>query len=496
MHHTAVINVVGLTPALLGPDTPNLNVLARNGSVRPLRTVTPAVTSTVQSTFLTGLPPSGHGVVGNGWYFRDLAQVWFWRQSNHLVSGEKVWESARRRDARVTCAKLFWWHNMYSSADLSVTPRPMYPADGRKIPAIYSHPAGLAERLETNIGPFPFFDFWGPRAGIASSQWIARAGRRLWEWHRPTLNLIYLPHLDYNLQRLGPGHPDIGRDVRQIDAVCGQLLDYFRERDIRVIVLSEYGVTAVDGAIHINRALREAGWIRVRPELGLEILDPGASPAFAVSDHQIAHVYVQDPSHRSQVRTLLENIPGIEQVLDRRDQRELGLDHPRSGDLVAVSQADKWFSYYYWLDDSVAPDFARTVDIHRKPGYDPAELFVDPGIRIPALRVGLRLMQKVLGFRYLMDVIPLDADLVKGSHGRPTEDPDLEPRVPEYGTGSRAPRRDSRRGRPRSHPGSSFCLNSDRSEPGRHPLRGRLTCDFQALSPPGTWCRANTAADG
>ena len=176
MHHTAVINVVGLTPALLGPDTPNLNVLARNGSVRPLRTVTPAVTSTVQSTFLTGLPPSGHGVVGNGWYFRDLAQVWFWRQSNHLVSGEKVWESARRRDARVTCAKLFWWHNMYSSADLSVTPRPMYPADGRKIPAIYSHPAGLAERLEKDIGPFPFFDFWGPRAGIASSQWIARAG--------------------------------------------------------------------------------------------------------------------------------------------------------------------------------------------------------------------------------------------------------------------------------------------------------------------------------
>ena len=233
--------------------------------------------------------------------------------------------------------------------------------------------------------------------------------------------------MDYNLQRLGPGHPDIGRDVRQIDAVCGQLLDYFRERDTRVIVLSEYGVTAVDGAIHINRALREAGWIRVRPELGLEILDPGASPAFAVSDHQIAHVYVQDPSHRSQVRTLLENIPGIEQVLDRRDQRELGLDHPRSGDLVAVSQADKWFSYYYWLDDSVAPDFARTVDIHRKPGYDPAELFVDPGIRIPALRVGLRLMQKVLGFRYLMDVIPLDADLVKGSHGRPTEDPDLGP---------------------------------------------------------------------
>ena len=427
MHHTAVINVVGLTPALLGPDTPNLNALARSGAVRPLRTVTPAVTSTVQSTFLTGLPPSGHGIVGNGWYFRDLAQVWFWRQSNHLVHGEKVWESARRRDARVTCAKLFWWHNMYSSADWSVTPRPMYPADGRKIPAIYSHPGDLAERLENDIGPFPFFDFWGPRAGIASSQWIARAGRRVWEWHRPTLTLIYLPHLDYNLQRLGPGHPDVHQDVREIDSVCGRLLDYFRERDARVIVLSEYGITPVAGAIHINRVLRQAGWIRVRPELGLEILDPGASPAFAVSDHQIAHVHVQDPSRRSQVRTLLENTPGIEQVVDRRGQRELGLDHPRSGDLVAVSQADKWFSYYYWLDDSVAPDFARTVDIHRKPGYDPAELFVDPEIRLPFLRVGRRLLQKALGFRYLMDVIPLDANLVKGSHGRPTEDPNQGP---------------------------------------------------------------------
>ena len=183
----------------------------------------------------------------------------------------------------------------------------------------------------------------------------------------------------------------------------------------------------MNGAIHINRALREAGWIRVRPELGLEILDPGASPAFAVSDHQIAHVYVRDPARQGQVRALLENIPGIEKVLDREEQRNLGLDHRRSGDLLAVSRADKWFSYYYWLDDSVAPDFARTVDIHRKPGYDPAELFVDPEIRLPFLRVGRRLLQKALGFRYLMDVIPLDAKLVKGSHGRPTEDPNQGP---------------------------------------------------------------------
>ena len=427
MHHTTVINVVGLTGELLGENTPNLNALAHQGAARSLRTVAPAVTSTVQSTFLTGLMPSKHGVVGNGWYYRKLAQIWFWRQSNYLVSGEKVWETARQQNSRVTCAKLFWWHNMYSTADLSLTPRPMYPADGRKIPAIYTSPPTLAKQLEADIGPFPFFDFWGPRTSIDSSQWISQASQRIWKWHRPTLTLIYLPHLDYNLQRLGPTHPDIALDLKEIDSVCGQLINYFQKRGSRIIVLSEYGVTAVDGPIHINRILRKAGLIQVRSELDLELLDPGASQAFAVADHQIAHIYVKDADRVSEVRNLLESVTGIETVLDKEGKQKMGLDHPRSGDLIAISQANKWFSYYYWLDDSVAPDFARTVDIHRKPGYDPAELFVDPEIRIPALKVSLALLKKHLGLRYLMNIIPLDATLVKGSHGRLTENPDKGP---------------------------------------------------------------------
>ncbi len=421
MNPTAVINVVGLTESLLGSDTPHLNALRASSAFASITTVTPAVTCSVQASFVTGLPPSQHGIVGNGWYFRDLAQVWFWRQANQLIHGERVWDAARRRDSGFTCAKMFWWYNMYSSVDYSVTPRPLYPADGRKIPDIYSFPADLGDRLKAGLGAFPFFNFWGPKADIKSSEWIAEASMKVDEWFAPTLLLVYLPHLDYNLQRHGPNDPRIREDLRLIDKVCGKLIDHCRKRGRRLVVLSEYGITPVNGSIEINRVLRKARLLQIRPELGLEVLDPGASDAFAVCDHQIAHVYVRNPAKVREVQQLLQRVDGIESVLDEAGKKEIGLDHERSGELVAISKPDKWFSYYYWLDDAVAPDFARTVDIHRKPGYDPAELFVDPKIKIPPLKVGKILLRKKLGFRYLMDVIPLDAGMVKGSHGRLTD---------------------------------------------------------------------------
>jgi predicted AlkP superfamily pyrophosphatase or phosphodiesterase len=421
VYPTAVINVVGLTRALLGPDTPCLNGLAAGGSSAALRTITPAVTCSVQATFVTGTLPRNHGVVGNGWYFRDLAQVMFWRQSNQLISGEKMWETARRRDASVTCAKMFWWFNMYSSADWSVTPRPIYPADGRKIPDIYSQPADLKDRLTAELGVFPLFNFWGPNADLRSSEWIARASAKVDEWSSPSLLLIYLPHLDYNLQRLGPQDPRVREDVRAIDAVCGRLIDELRGRGLRIVVLSEYGITQVHRPIHLNRVLRDARLLAVRDEIGTEALDAGASDAFAVADHQVAHVYVRNVLKIAEVKTLIASIPGVEQVLDRREQAAIGLDHDRSGDLVAIADASSWFTYYYWMDDRAAPDFARTVDIHRKPGYDPVELFLDPSLPLPKLKVAWTLAKKSLGFRYLMDVIPLDATLVRGSHGRVTD---------------------------------------------------------------------------
>jgi len=424
MRKTMVINVVGLSPSMVGEHTPNLRRLADQGGIRPLNTPTPAVTCSSQVTYLTGALPSEHGIVGNGWYFKDLSEIWFWRQSNKLIKGEWVWEAGRKRDQSFTCANMFWWYNMYLSADIGVTPRPMYPADGRKIPDCYAKPESLRGELTEKFGFFPLFRFWGPATDISSSQWIGNATVHVMDTSDPTLTLVYLPHLDYNLQRLGPDHPDIAVDLGEVDKVCGQLIDRAQADDRRIIVLSEYGITPVNRPIHLNRVLREAGMIQVRMELGREVLDPGASDAFAVVDHQIAHIYVKDPARRGEVKALIESQSGVEKVLDHTNRAEHGLDHERAGDLVAISEADSWFTYYYWLDDAKCPDFARTVEIHRKPGYDPVELFLDPAIKIPKLALAWRLLKKMLGFRTLMDVIPLDATLVKGSHGRPADDPD------------------------------------------------------------------------
>lgn len=423
MRRTAVLDIVGLTPDLLGDATPNLSRFAARGGLRPLTPVLPAVTCPVQSTFVTGAPPRDHGAVANGWYFRDTAEIALWKQSNHLVSGEKIWDAARRRDPSFTCAKLFWWYNMYSSADWSVTPRPIYLADGLKLPDFYTHPASLHRELMERLGPFPLFDFWGPNAGIKSTEWIARCARHVHDTFRPWLTLVYLPHLDYDLQRFGPDDvagnpPRIARALREVDAVAGELIEHLERAGTRVLLLSEYGITRVTGAVHLNRALREAGLLRVREELGQEKLDAGASDAFAVADHQVAHVYVREARRLAEVKALIEGLPGVDVVLDEEGKRAAGLDHPRSGELVAIARKDRWFSYYYWLDDDRAPEFARTVDIHRKPGYDPVELFADPKIRSLPAKVGWTLLKKKLGFRYLMDVIPLDTSLVQGSHGR------------------------------------------------------------------------------
>ncbi|MCT4370486.1 alkaline phosphatase family protein [Yangia mangrovi] len=433
MTPTLVILVVGLTPKLVGQFTPNIAALAARGALRPLETVTPAVTCTVQATLATGLPPSGHGAVANGWYFRDLKEVLLWRQPNSLLEGEKIWDAGKARDASFTCAKMFWWYNMYSTADYSATPRPMYPADGRKIPDHYAHPPELHDELDAKLGRFPLFTFWGPTASINSSAWITDATLHVMETRQPTLTLTYLPHLDYDLQKFGPDlqHPEVQQSLRDIDALVGKLVAAADAEGRRVLVVSEYGITPVTDAIHINRALREAGLIAVRPEEhGREILDAGASAAFAMSDHQLAHVYVNDLSRLSEVKALVEGLDGVEAVWDEEGKRANGLDHPRSGELVAISKPDRWFSYYYWLDEAKAPDFAPTVDIHRKPGYDPVELFLDPDLRSPKLAAGWKLAKRKLGFRQMLDLIsPSRTDLVRGSHGRLTDDPGDGPLV-------------------------------------------------------------------
>ena len=422
-----VVIAVGLRPTDLA-HTPALRGLAEDGFAAPLQTVFPAVTCTVQASFLTGLPPSGHGAVANGWYFRDQAQVWLWRQSNHLVAGEKLYEAYKAQDPSASIAKLFWWWNMYSpGVDFSVTPRPEYHADGLKKPGLYSEPADLQRDLQTELGPFPLFKFWGPGASIDSSRWIASSALSVMQQHDPELMMVYLPHLDYDHQRFGPDDPRCAKAAAELDAEATRLIDAARAKGAEVMVLSEYGIERADRPVFINRVLHEAGLLRVQETSHGQLMDCGASRAFAVADHQCAHVYVRDPEDASRVTRLLEGLDGVGQVLDRAGQREIGIDHERSGELVCISEPGCWFAYHYWLDEARRPDFATTVDIHRKPGYDPTELFVDPKIRFPKLKVAKTLAKKILGFRYLMDVIGTDPSLVMGSHGRIYDDDDAGP---------------------------------------------------------------------
>ncbi len=418
MQKTVVINVVGLTAGLLGKDTPFLSKWSADAKIAAINTLLPAVTCSVQATYLTGKYPSEHGIVGNGWYYKNECEIKFWKQSNKLIEATKIWETARKKNPTFTCANMFWWYNMYSSADYSVTPRPQYLADGRKMPDVYSHPANLRDQLQEALGTFPLFDFWGPKTSIRSSQWIADASLMNDELNNPTLTLIYLPHLDYNLQRFGPHDERIKKDLHEIDAVCEKLITAYEAKGAHVILLSEYGITPVHKPIALNRVLRKKGYLAIREERGLEILDPGASKAFAVADHQIAHIYINDKSLIPEIKKMMEEADGVEYVLDEEGKKKNGLDHERSGDLIAIANKDSWFSYYYWLDDAKAPDFARIVDIHKKPGYDPVEMFMNPKIKFILPKIILKVLKKKLGFRMLMDIIPIDDTLVKGSHGR------------------------------------------------------------------------------
>jgi predicted AlkP superfamily pyrophosphatase or phosphodiesterase len=269
--------------------------------------------------------------------------------------------------------------------------------------------------LTATLGEFPLFQYWGPTASIGSSRWIVGAARQILAQDHPDLLLVYVPHLDYDLQRFGPDSPEAVVAAREVDAAIAPLLDDARAADATVVALSEYGITPARKPVDINRELRVEGLLEVYTQAGMEYLDPWTSRAFAVSDHQIAHVYVPDPADVPQVRRILSELPGVDTVVERASA---GLDHERAGELVAIAEPDAWFTYYYWTDDNRAPDFARGVDIHRKPGYDPAELFFNPADPLVKAKAGLNLARKKLGLRYTMNVVPLDPSCVRGTHGR------------------------------------------------------------------------------
>ena len=392
MPRVCVINVVGLTPKLL-QYAPNL---AAVGNSVAWKSPLPAVTSTSQATLLTGLAPRDHGIVANGWYYRDTQEIRFWQQANSLIQGKKFYDN-------VETAKMFWWFNQGSGVRYSCTPKPHYGCDGSKVFDVLDF---TECDLTTSIGPFPFFSFWGPHAGLPSTQWIAEATALVMRRKKPQLTLAYLPHLDYDFQRCTSHDPE---RVKEVDNCAAQIIQAAEEIGAQVVVVSEYGLVPVDRPVHLNRVLRNSGLLNIRSGPFGEMLIPAESKAFAVADHQLAHIYVANQADIPFVQNTLDAVPGVAAVVA---PGELELDHPRSGELIALAEPNAWFTYYYWLKDRQAPDFAATVDIHRKPGYDPCELFMTSKIR--AIR---KLIRKKIGMRYAMDVIPLDASLVKGSHG-------------------------------------------------------------------------------
>lgn len=403
MNYTILLDVVGLEVKHLDSGlVPNIAKITANGETAKLEPTFPSVTSTVQASILSGRYPREHGIISNGLYDRNTYNVSFWEQSSSLVQAQRVWDTVKQKNSKKT-AVLFWQNTMYANSEIVVTPRPIH-LDDKMIMWCYSKPVGYYEKLKEKLGEFNLASYWGPFASSKSSEWIANAAEYTLDNERPNFLFVYIPHVDYSAQRFGKGAVQVRDDLKKADEIVGRLVqkttDLGIQDETQFVIISEYAFNDVKGAVPLNLVLRDAGLLSIRTIQEKEYLDLEYSKAFAMVDHQVAHLYIKK-GNETETRKALENIDGVERILDSTDKKELAIDHERSGELIAISARDRWFSYYWWHDENRAPDFAGKVDIHRKPGYDPVELFID---------------QKTKS-------IPLDASLVKGSHGRP---PDLQ----------------------------------------------------------------------
>jgi predicted AlkP superfamily pyrophosphatase or phosphodiesterase len=402
--HVIILDIVGLESSHLNSNLiPNIANIANEGVSFKMEPVFPAVTCTIQASLLSGQYPNKHGIISNGLYDKTNYTISFWEQSSSLVQADRIWDIAKRHNSSssIKTAVLFGQNTMYSKSDVVITPRPLHTEDGM-IMWCYSKPLGYYETLKQKYGEFDLATYWGPLASYKSSNWIVQAACYTLENERPNLMFTYIPHLDYSVQRFGKNSREVTEDLRRADNMVGQVIqktiDLGIRDDTQFIIFSEYGFSNVHSHIPLNRKLREAGLLSVRKINDKEYIDFEFSKAIAMVDHQIAHVYVNNGS-TDQIKRVLENIEGIERVLSDEEKKALNINHERSGDLIALSDKDSWFTYYWWDDDTKAPNFAKTVDIHRKPGYDPAELFIDPNTKS----------------------IPLNPDKIRASHGRPAD---------------------------------------------------------------------------
>jgi predicted AlkP superfamily pyrophosphatase or phosphodiesterase len=395
-----MLNIAGLSPILIdyGPEVlPVLHGLISSGFYSPLEPVFPAVTCPVQASLTTGVYPSGHGVVSNGFFNRKTKEVHFWHQSCYLLEAQRFWTQLRQRYPGLRVAILFWQNTKYVDADIILTPAPIHTEEAHTIYSCYTKPRELDAELERRFDTFPLHLYWGPFASPGASRWIVNATIFVMQEFRPHLLFTYLPHLDYTLQRFGLKGDEVIHDLRILDGFVGELRDAAKRIGMEIVVLSEYGMNEVKGALAINQALRDAGLVSVREVRGREYLELGDSMAFAMVDHQIAHVYLKEGTIKKEVVAVAHDLDkGIEILSEEDQKRGYHVNHPNSGEVILIAPEDRWFNYWWWGAQK-APTFAHKVDIHRKPGYDPLELFLSPS----------------------RDGINLDMGLVRCSHGRP-----------------------------------------------------------------------------
>lgn len=384
---------------------PQLRQLVDGGSRVPLTPSFPAVTWPVQTNMLTGQSPSVHGIVANGWYWREARRVEMWTAGNEVILAPQLWDVLHQCDPQLTSAVWFPMLAKGCGADIICMPAPIHNPDGTESLWCYSRPLELYGELRDRLGHFPLQHFWGPLAGLPSSAWIAAAAVMAAARYRPHFFFIYLPHLDYAAQKWGPDSAAAIEACRDLDTVLGRLVSGFQaaypQQPLEWFIASEYAILPVSHVVFPNRLLRQAGLLAVRVEGQAEQLDLEASRAWTLVDHQAGHVFVERATDLGRVADLFRGVAGIDEVLVGQDRQRYGLDHPRAGDVVLISEPHSWQAYYWWLDERHAPPYARTVDIHRKPGYDPVELHWDAASRS----------------------IPLDARLVQGSHGAPARTP-------------------------------------------------------------------------
>lgn len=417
-----IVNVAALSPREVTAQTPNLRALAQRGGLYPMREPFPSLTSSSHATLLYGSLPSSHGMIGNCLYSREYAKLFNWNRSSHLISGTPLWEAARAREPGVRTANLFMRQCADSSCDVRVIERPVYWISGRKQFEFFAETRALHDDLVAKLGAFPFQRFWGPLAGIASSEWIIGAAMHIMERQDPELLLVYPPYLDYDGARFGPDAPQTQAALRAMDAALLPLIAAAQSQGREILIVSDYGFETVNQPVYLNRELRRAGFVNVEDAANGERLDFGTSRAFAVCDNQVAHVYVAWSEDISRVRAVLEATAGVKEVLDKAAQGPLGIDHPRSGELIAVAAPEAFFSYPYWFDDKKAPDFADCVAVFDKVGTDTCELFLKPGAA-GKLHLAKRLAQLAAGLKVPYNIVDTNDGNVRGARRIARDDP-------------------------------------------------------------------------